>query len=811
MTKVQFYPVDITYKIINNKPVIFLYGKTTSERRICVIDRNFSPYFYIIPDKGISDALIDAVARIRTGKEGTVYNVTKTEIVKKNLFGKEVDAIKVYVNLPQGVSVLSEQAKQIKDISVYENDILFTRHYLIDNEIIPMTLLEMEGEYINMKSRVSVFSLDRIVERLPGTLTEPKILAFDIETYNPLGRESSEKNPIIMAAFYGKDFHKVITWKKFKTNLDYIEFVDDEKTLLQRFKEILKDIKPDILAGYFSDEFDIPYIVARSEKNNVEMDIGLDYSKPRITGRNVKSRIKGISHIDVHKFVKNIISRALETESYSLASVSAELLKERKEEIDLDLLADIWDNKPGKLQKFCTYNLNDATLTFKLAENILPIMTELAKITGLPFFDISRTGFSKLVEWYLIRNTHSFNEIIPNSPTYKEIAERKKQTFKGGLVFEPKPGLYKDIIVFDYRSLYPSIISSHNIGISTINCHCCKDISKPSPTEEKYWFCTKRKGFLPSLIEELVTRRMRVKEMLKDKKSELMRAREESLKLLANSFYGYLSFFGSRWYSLELAKSVTAYGRYYIRKVINLAKKENFNVIYSDTDSVFLTLGRKTIEDTKKFSEMVNMELPGLMELDYEGFYKRGIFVSAKEGRQGAKKKYALISDKGIKIKGFETVRRNVSVIAKEVQRNVLEMVLKEGNAEKALGYVKESVIKLMEKKIPTEKVLISTQLTKKIEDYRTVASHVAVAKRLKQLGVDVGPGSLIKYLIVEGKGRISDRARLLQEVEKGEYDAQYYINNQILPSVEPIFNVLGIKKDELSDLKQQSKLKKFF
>ena len=106
--------------------------------------------------------------------------------------------------------------------------------------------------------------------------------------------------------------------------------------------------------------------------------------------------------------------------------------------------------------------------------------------------------------------------------------------------------------------------------------------------------------------------------------------------------------------------ATSGYGRFYIKRVIQKAQDAGFKVLYSDTDSVFLTLDGKTKEDSEKFAEKINAELPGLMELEYEGFYPSGIFVSAKFGPYGAKKKYALIAEDGnLKIKGFETVKRN--------------------------------------------------------------------------------------------------------------------------------------------------------
>jgi DNA polymerase elongation subunit (family B) len=155
-----------------------------------------------------------------------------------------------------------------------------------------------------------------------------------------------------------------------------------------------------------------------------------------------------------------------------------------------------------------------------------------------------------------------------------------------------------------------------------------------------------------------------------------------ALKIPSNSFFGYLGYPRSRWYSRECAGSITAYARQYIKEVINEAEKSKFDVIYGDTDSAVIRLGDRTKEDALKFMKDFNSKLPEAMELELEDFYVRGVFVGKKQGNKeslGAKKKYALITESGrIKIRGFELVRRDWSKIARETQRKVLETILKE-------------------------------------------------------------------------------------------------------------------------------------
>ena len=813
--KIQFFPMDFSYSVVNGKAVVHIYGKTKDGKQICILDDSFQPYFWVIPKEG--SQINEKIEKISIQTEDSTASVAKTETLPKKYFEKEANAIKVYTKLPKDIPVIRDIVKNWEMVkSTNEYDILFVRRYSIDKNIIPMTLYEAEGEFADTKLKSAVFKSSSIVQSSQETFQNRKILAFDIETYSKFDEGINfEKNPIIMLSFYGENFKKVLVWKKFKTDKEYIEFVNDEQHLLQRFKEVIEEYKPDILAGYYSDGFDIPYIRARAEKLKVKLDIGWDYSGIRINkGRIASCSINGITHLDIFKFIKKINPMSLD--SYALDNVASKFLEEKKESVNLEKLHLIWDLNPEMLEEFCSYNLHDSKLVYSLSEKMLPTIIEMVKIVGLPMFEVNRAGYSQLVEWYVLRQAYNFNEIAPNKPSNEQIGERVKHTFQGAFVFEPKPGHYKDIVVFDYRSLYPTIISSHNISPGMLKCSCCSSARKIKIDDSNdYWFCEKRNGLIPILISDIITRRIKIKELIKEKKDEqfaFLDARQNSLKLLANSFYGYLGFYAARWYSMECAQSVTALGRHYIQQVIKSATDAGFEVLYSDTDSVFIALRDKTKEDSKKFVDGINAELPGLMELDYEGFYLSGIFVTAKAGAFGAKKKYALLrEDNTLKIRGFETVRRNWSLISKETQENVLKIILKENDTKKALEYVKEVVKNLREHNVPVEKVIIHTQLQKEIVDYAAKGPHVAVAQRMKNMGKQIGPGTVIKYVVVQGTDIIRNRSKLPEEVTQNDYDADYYINNQVIPSVERIFNVLGSTKEELMEDKKQYTLGRYF
>ena len=813
MESVTFYPIDVQYKLIGEKAHIYLFGRTSEGKQICVIDPSFEPYFYVLPKENVRlDELSKQIEQIEVEINNKRIKPTRTELIQKNILREEKTLIRVYCPYPQTVPRIRKAVKEHPVIGnliedTFEYDIPFARRYLIDKRIIPLTALSIKAEPYNIRNKIPTF-LAKEIDQTDKTIPQDslRILAFDIETYNPAGRKpNATENPIIMLAFYGNNFKRVITWKKFKTENKSIEFVDGEAQLIERFIETIEQYKPDILVGFYSDGFDLPYIITRAKKYDINLTINLDYSVPTLArGKSESIMLFGIAHIDLFKFINKILG-IHDLEFLSLQEIANQLLGEEKMQVDIDSLARIWDNKPELLEKFCLYNLKDAELTYKLLLKILPNITELVKLIALPLADINRMSTSQLVEWYIIRQIQDFNEIILNRPSFQEQQKRRLQTYKGAFVYEPLPGLYNNIAVFDFRSLYPSIIVAHNICLSTLNCHCCKNTAKRIPGTND-WFCTKHRGIIPQIVESLVTRRMRIKELLKQHPDSLLKARSQNLKLLANAFYGYLGFFAARWYNLKCAQSITALGRYYINKVISIAQNKGFKVIYADTDSIFLELKNKTRSDALAFAAEINQQLPSFMELEFEGFYPKGIFVATKEkDTAGAKKKYALLSENGeIVVKGFETVRRNWSQIAKELQMEVLKIILKESNPEKAKEYVRKIIALLKEGKIPNELLVIRIQLQKEVSDYASIAPHVAIAKKLQSAGYQIGPGSMIKYIIKRGKGLVRERAVLPEQLEQGGYDAEYYIQHQIIPAVERIFEVFGIKKENLLEQSQK-------
>lgn len=817
--EIVVYPYYFEYRVRAGKTYMYLYGKQENGQKVCVLHQ-YDPYFYADARNVRKEEFAQQLASLVVDVKPEPAKVVSWEEVEKELLGKKQPFWKIVVNVPKAVPLISKVLGSW-GISCYEKDILFTHRYLRDNTITPMMQVKAEGIFTNHSK--NIFQAETITKDVNKTSPPWKVLAIDIETYAKKKEINPQQNPILMVALYGIDaqqqeFKKVITWKQFPNKLDYLTIVEDEAALLEEMKKIIKEYNPDIITGYFSDVFDFPYIKTRAEKLNVKLDLGVDGSIIDVSARSgyreAESSITGILHIDVLKFIKNIFGKNLKTDSYSLDSVSDELLGHKKQVVNLDKLAEIWDQHPEQLEHYCEYNLHDARLTFKLCLLLLPDMIEFSQVIGIPLFDVIRMRFSRLVENYILKRAIEFNVLAPNKPGDAEIDRRMEESIEGAYVYEPKPGLYKDMAVFDFRSLYPTIITAHNIGPEGFRCACCQGKNNV-PEKDDYWFCTSGKKFIPTILEDLIAKRAELKKQVKEAQqkgedTKIIESRSYTFKLLANSFYGYLGFFGARWYCLECAASTTAYARNYIKETIAKAEKTGFSIVYADTDSCFLLLGTKTKHDTMLFMEEINKVLPGQMELELVGYYPRGIFVAQKGSEKGAKKRYALLSEKGdIKITGFEAVRRNSSVLAKEVQEHVLRYVL-EDNVEKAFWYVRTIIKDLRKGMISTQKLVIKTQITRELANYASIGPHVIVARKLQAKGEQILPGTIVKYVITKGSGLIRERAELPEQVKDGQYDVDYYIDHQIIPAVGQIFTVLGYSEEGIFQESSQKGLGQF-
>lgn len=793
--KAVFLDADYIYADGRTYARLLVKGKKTT-RLLYAHD----PYFY-------ADALEkkDDIARLAVSKGGMLVKVKRVEEVERILRGEPKKLLKIYCNQPSDVVVL----RSIIPFKCYEHGIHYAKRFMLDFNIAPFAVIEYEREGHEIKKFLKIEENEKLESEV-----HIRKMAFDIETYNPLGAPRERKDPAVMISYATDTGEKgVITYKQ--NSRPYIETMQDEKGMISEFCKKVKELDPDIIYGYNSSNFDLPYLKARADVLKTRFAVGRDgkgfraIRKGMINGAKVGGRI----HIDLYPGIRFFgFIGLIKAQVFTLEKIYEEMTGKKKKMVKRLNIWEMWDK--DMLDELGEYSLGDSEVTLELGEVVLPLLLELSKLTKMPLFDTSLATSGQLVESLLMQESQLRNEVIPSKPSEAEATERQKNPIEGAFVKLPEPGIYDNIAVFDFRGLYPSIIISYNIDPTRLVKEGAEGDVYTSPSGAK--FLKTPRGLIPHTLERLLDLRAGLKRELKTLAKDTaaykkLYARSHALKILANSFYGYLGYARSRWYNRQCAESVTAWGRMHIHDAASKAEARGFKVLYADTDSLFLILGDKKKEDALEFLDHINKNLPEKMELELENFYTRGVFVSKKqEEEKGAKKKYAMLAEDGsIKIRGFELVRRDWSKVAKDTQYGVLEAILKEGSKEKAVAIVKETIERLKGGKVPMEDLTIYTQLTKKPEDYDIVSPELAAAKKAITRGVPLEKGSVIAYVITKSGKSISDKAELAEHAK--DYDADYYINNQVLPAVMKILKELGYSEDDLKNRGKQNKLGAFF
>jgi len=658
--------LDADYNLEGNIGVVVLYCKDNKGNTVLVKDKKFNAYFYVLPKDKKTNDVKKKIEKIDEKKIDT--KILKVEIEKKLWQNKETKVLKVILENPRRVHEVRDAVKGWDEIEdTFEYDIPLYKRYILDKQLKPLGWIEVEGNETRADFPIQKTILATSVKPLDKKdEIRFKVLAFDTEWV-----DVESKSSLIMLSLAGNDgFKKVLAMHDWKGKANYVESFANEKELISRFMQIVNNKDPDFIVGYNSDSFDIPKIKERATEFKIQLKLGRDNTPVHVVqrGRISSAKTKGRVHIDIFDFVNHVLRQSMKSEVLSLDEVSQELIGVGKKDMEYKDMVEIWKEKKD-VERLAEYSLWDSELTLRLSHLILPQIFALSRTTSQLPFDASRYTYSQLVESFFMQKAVVDKVLIPNRPKTEEIEKRKLQPpYKGAVVIAPKKGIHSDVLVFDFRSLYPTIIVTHNIDPWTFNFSPCKQ--KIQVPEEKWFFCADKRGFIPKHLEEIIKKRVEVKkEMWKTKKDseEYMKLDNEqfALKTLANATYGYFAYAGAKWYKRECGSSAANFGRYYITSVVQEAKKNGFEILYGDTDSLMIRYPEESshtkLHDIgEKFAKMINNKLPGMIELEFRDLYLGGIFVAKQSGETGAKKRYALIDSKGnLEIRGFESVRRD--------------------------------------------------------------------------------------------------------------------------------------------------------
>ncbi len=743
----------------------------------------FHNYFYVLPEN----------------KEETTEYLEEREEVKEieEVEKREGKALKVILNDRDSARDVKEDVEDEGYGEPREYNLPYRYKYLIDKDLYPLTYYDIETKGEEIKGYEEIKEREKDIPELSKC-------AFDIEVHSK-GKPEPEEDPITMISYKDEDEEKVFHWTREKGT---------EKETIKKLIDKIKEKDKNVIETYNGTRFDWPYLETRAEQNNLTLDLGTDGTEVKVRKRGFASTAKmfGRMHLDTYKAVDFLSGiGSLNLPKNSLEPVYEEFTGKEKTDLTSKQICEYWEQGGEKLEELKKYNLEDSIAAYQVSEQVLPLYKELSRLVGLPPYDVSRQSASNMVEWLLGREAFKKDILMPRRPHKETVQKRQRNPIKGGYVKTPETGLHEDLVVCDFKSLYPTIAVAKKVGPYYLcEDEKCDKEHYESPLGQK--FHKEGEGLVPEVVKNLIETRDKVKKKIKEAKDQeekdRLNYRSQALKIIANSMLGYLGYARARWYSRPCAEAITAWGRQYIKDTIEKAEENGFNVVYADTDGAFIKLKPdQSLEDLKNWLGDINKELPSAMKLEYEGYYPRGVFVSKKSGK-AAKKKYALLREDGnLEIKGFALVRRDWADIAKETQEKVIQKVLEEGKPQKAVEHVEQVIQDLRDKKVDPEKLVIYTTMKKNIDNYESIGPHVTAARRLEEEGYNVKGGTVIGYIIQEGRGSISDRSIPIELFKDKKYDADYYIDNQVIPAVMRVLKELGVRKNDLKYAGKQSEL----
>ena len=622
--KKNFVLLDIDYVTYEEKPLIRLFGKEKdTKKNIIALDDSFIPYFYIEPFNDI-DICIDDLRNLEKDEE---LKFTSLEKITLKDFQIPKEFIKICFKHPQEVPKYRDIIWDLESVSkVREHDIPFYRRYLIDKDLTPMAEIEIIGEELDEfenidNDDVTIIKLQEDPKTVSTDVQDFRMMSFDLEVRNPHGMPNPDEDEIIMIGIDSNvGISKVISTKgdefSGEEDMGFIETVASEKEMIETFVKTVRESNIDIIIGYNSDNFDFPYLKDRAKLLGVDLDLGMDGSSLKFLRRGYTNAasIKGLLHVDLYL----VMRRYMSLDRYTLERVYFELFGEEKIDVPGDLIYTFWDNGGDELRNLFKYSLDDVVSTLKIAEQTLPLNLELTRIVGQPFFDVTRMATGQQAEWYLMRRAYEINEIVPNKPNIPQNKMRERGSNSGGYVKEPEKGLHENLVQFDFRSLYPSLIISKNIspdvlikdkkldsyslfGDETGYDDLINDSNNQSESDtiEEYYECPEHhhkfrqepQGFIPSVMVDILAERVKVKNLMKSTDDPVIKksldVQQQALKRLANTMYGVYGFSRFRWYSFECAQAITAWGRQHIKKAMDEAENYGFYAIYADTDGFY--------------------------------------------------------------------------------------------------------------------------------------------------------------------------------------------------------------------------------
>ncbi|MBS7605037.1 MAG: DNA-directed DNA polymerase I [Candidatus Bathyarchaeia archaeon] len=764
------------------------------------------------------DALFDRVIRV-------------TKVVAKDplaIGGKPKGSLRDVI--PE---VFSATFGKNEEVKVWEASIKYYQCYIYDRGLQPGMLYTIKGGELtpyfheeterNVDKIVKHLSEDTPSDLLPYLETWVRLLeypapkmrraALDIEVYSPVATRVPDpeeaSQPVICASLVDSDGRKRVLLLKREgveegdLNLPpdvTIEFYDSEKDLIKSIFNAL-DEYPFVIT-FNGDDFDLNYLYHRAK------NLGFSKSDIPIEKGQKICLLRYSVHIDLYRFFLNksiqIYAFGQKYRNVTLDEVARALLGKSK----ITLTKPFSELSYGDLARYC---LNDAKITMELTsynnDLVMKLLLILARISRMPMEDVSRQGVSKWIRSFMYYEHRRRNMLIPNSEDIiaargttvtKAIIKGKK--YMGAIVVKPVPGVHFNIAVMDFQSLYPSIIKVYNLGYQTVRCvhEECKDNLVPETT---HWVCKKHRALESALIGSLRDLRVKwYKPKSKDKslqadQREWYNVIQSALKVILNASYGV---FGAEIFDLycpPAAEATAAIGRNIITLTIRKARELGIDVIYGDTDSLFLK--NPSPEKIKELSEWAEKVLG--MELDIDKYYRYAVFSYRKKNYLG------VLDDGSVDVKGLTGKKRHMPLFIKryfDIIEDILSRVKTPGEFEIAKkdieGIIRECYTKLKNREWgDINDLAFEVVLGKPPEAYtKTTPQHVKAALMLQVRGIELKAGDTIRFV----KTIREPFVKPVQLASSKEIDVDKYIS-YLRSTFDQILDALNLEFDEIVGL----------
>jgi DNA polymerase I len=779
--------LDVRYDAESNKAQCLFYHEETQSIYKWNDNTGHLPYLYTLMSKDS----VQKISQVNGSKE-----LVKIDEVKRfyPLMNKSMSLTKIYGTNPLAIGGIPRVSFREFVPPAYESDIRYHLNYVSDLGLTPCTYYNViNGKIVPIKNDIpkkisdelykafaneSKEELEMLDRYMPNLFQEfPDILrvAFDIEIDSERNKLPNPNNPIeaiISIAIVDTDGRKkcfVLNRDQVKQDFEFddidIQRFNNEKDLLLDFYDTID--KYPVVLSFNGDGFDCPYLVNRSIRlgiNKVDIPIKL---------RRNDASFENSVHLDLYQFFKQASVRLYafggKYERSSLDELSRILLGEGKIEHPKE-----WINEMD-LKNLVNYNVKDSELTLRLTQfdnNIaLNLMYILIRISKMPIFDFSRSAVSRWLHMWIVYEHRQRDYLIPlkvdilkqKGSIATSSATIDGKNFQGAIVLDPKPGVWWDVHVLDFASLYPSIIKTRNLSYETIKCDHdeCKTNIVP---EVNHWVCTKKQGMFSILLGFVRdTRVMWFKPRSEDKLlSELERRRnniiQASLKVLINAGYGVLGSENFDFYCLPVAESTTAYARDAIKATRDYVEQNlHIDVLYGDTDSVFIYQPKPSDVENLKDWSMKNIGIE--LGVDYE--FRYVVFSDRK------KNYFGITKDNKIIVKGLMGKKSNTPNIIRaafsqmlEILKNVYSLDDLENAKDTIYQLLRSLINKLNKKQFTKEDATVRLTLSKKLKDYGTWTQTVQVAAQLISKGIrkieDISIGDSLQFVKVRNPVRVT-------------------------------------------------------